>query len=89
MQKHLNVAATVILLTIAAPALAQTGTTGTGFGTTATTSVSTNQVTEERGFDWGWLGLIGLAGLAGLARREPERVRTQTTQTNTHTNTPR
>jgi MYXO-CTERM domain-containing protein len=25
--------------------------------------------TEDRGFDWGWLGLIGLAGLAGLRRR--------------------
>ncbi len=25
--------------------------------------------TEDRGFDWGWLGLLGLAGLAGLRRR--------------------
>ena len=26
---------------------------------------------EDRGFDWGWLGLLGLAGLAGLRHREP------------------
>ena len=25
---------------------------------------------NERGFDWGWLGLLGLLGLAGLRRGE-------------------
>jgi len=25
---------------------------------------------DDRGWDWGWLGLIGLAGLAGLMRRD-------------------
>lgn len=36
-------------------------------------------VEDDRGFDWGWLGLIGLLGLAGLAGRgrsnEPTRYR--------------
>lgn len=32
---------------------------------------------EDRGFDWGWLGLLGLAGLAGL-RRPPTVVRRET-----------
>jgi len=30
--------------------------------------------TQERGFDWGWLGLLGLLGLGGLARRPEEPV---------------
>jgi MYXO-CTERM domain-containing protein len=25
--------------------------------------------TEDRGIDWGWVGLLGLAGLLGLRRR--------------------
>jgi MYXO-CTERM domain-containing protein len=25
--------------------------------------------TEDRGMDWGWVGLLGLAGLLGLRRR--------------------
>lgn len=32
---------------------------------------------ENRGMDWGWLGLLGLAGLAGL-RRPPTVVRRET-----------
>jgi MYXO-CTERM domain-containing protein len=34
-----------------------------------TQSQNTNH--DERGFNFGWLGLLGLAGLAGLRRREP------------------
>lgn len=81
MKTPLKIAVTVALLGLSVPALAQTGTTGT----TATTAVTTTPV-QERGFDWGWLGLLGLAGLAGLSRREPERVHTQTTRS-THTDT--
>ena len=36
----------------------------------ATTADAVPARTDDRGFDWGWLGLIGLAGLAGLGRRE-------------------
>jgi hypothetical protein len=52
------------------PASAQTSngtTTSTSPSTTSTTTTET--VKQDRGFDWGWLGLIGLAGLAGLARK--------------------
>jgi MYXO-CTERM domain-containing protein len=34
-----------------------------------TQSQNTNR--DDRGFNYGWLGLLGLAGLAGLRRREP------------------
>lgn len=71
------------------PAYAQTSTTpdttNTAPGTTTTapgTTTGTTQTqgtdyraTENRGFDWGWLGLIGLAGLAGLARKREEPTR--------------
>ena len=46
-------------LTSALPCAAQ--------NTTGDTNRTTT--TQERGFDWGWLGLLGLAGLAGLRRR--------------------
>ena len=38
-------------------------------------SQGTDNTRDDRGFDWGWLGLIGLAGLAGLARKKEEPVR--------------
>ena len=38
--------------------------------------------TDDRSFNWGWLGLLGLFGLVGLARRRPE-YRTQVTGTRT------
>src|SRR5678815_4506255 len=31
---------------------------------------------EDRGRNWGWLGLLGLAGLLGLRRREDTTIRT-------------
>ncbi len=56
------------------PASAQTDT-NTNVGTDR--RAGTEYRTEDRGFDWGWLGLLGLIGLAGLAkkREEPTRYR--------------
>ena len=34
-----------------------------------TSDMNRTTTTEDRGFNWGWLGLLGLAGLAGLRRR--------------------
>ena len=48
-------------------AIAQT--TGTGTNGAATSTAATNR-DNDRGWDWGWLGLIGLVGLAGLMRRD-------------------
>jgi MYXO-CTERM domain-containing protein len=45
--------------------------------TTPDTTVDTD-TTEDRDFDWGWLGLIGLAGLAGLRRKHDEPTTTTT-----------
>lgn len=66
---------------LALSASAQTDTTQSP-GTTTTAPSNTNSGTmstqendtqrDDRGFDWGWLGLIGLAGLAGL-KRKPEQ----------------
>jgi MYXO-CTERM domain-containing protein len=50
-------------------ALAQTG--GQGYQDRTTTTTRT----EDRGSDWGWLGLLGLLGLAGLMRRREEPTR--------------
>jgi hypothetical protein len=36
----------------------------------AESSTSTMNRTDDRDFDWGWLGLLGLIGLAGLMRRD-------------------
>jgi len=48
-------------------AIAQTKRTGTDGAATSTASTNHD---NDRGWDWGWLGLIGLVGLAGLMRRE-------------------
>jgi hypothetical protein len=46
------------------------GTTGaTTGGTTGGTGGTTDTRRDNRGFDWGWLGLIGLAGLIPLFTR--------------------
>ena len=49
-----------------AAALAQSNTTGTDTGYTATTQ----EREDDDGFPWGLLGLLGLAGLLGLKRKE-------------------
>lgn len=52
---------------------AQTQPDGTQPNATDASPVPTYQTsTEERGFDWGWLGLLGLLGLGGLARKPEE-----------------
>ncbi|HEY9909026.1 MAG TPA: WGxxGxxG family protein [Thermosynechococcaceae cyanobacterium] len=61
------------LATVALPASAQTGTTQSpGTTTTSPSTTTTDAPRDDRGFDWGWLGLLGLAGLAGL-KRKPEQ----------------
>lgn len=61
------VAISLAAVPLALPASAQTDTPDT------TTTTPTYQ-DENRGFDWGWLGLLGLIGLAGLSRKsEPTR----------------
>ncbi|MBV9773958.1 MAG: WGxxGxxG-CTERM domain-containing protein, partial [Gemmatimonadetes bacterium] len=35
-----------------------------------TDTVTRTVTQEDRGMDWGWLGLLGLAGLLGLRRRD-------------------
>ena len=59
----------------ALPLLAQTsadsnaGTAAPAMGTTATNNNYPQNRDQDRGFNYGWLGLIGLAGLSGLMRR--------------------
>jgi len=60
------------------PVSAQDSTNNSTTTSPSTTSTTTTTQTprQDRGFDWGWLGLIGLAGLAGLAgKKAPERYR--------------
>ncbi|MDF2668312.1 MAG: hypothetical protein K0R67_618 [Paenibacillus sp.] len=72
---------TCLTFVLALPAFAEGNNQGTNDGMvvgTPGTSMNmnnyrTNAATDDRNFDWGWLGLIGLAGLAGLRRKNPER----------------
>jgi len=64
-----------LVMGLGGAASAQTTTTGT----TTAPATSANMAgaasrNDDRGFDWGWLGLIGLAGLAGLNRRDRTHV---------------
>ena len=43
---------------------------GDGHETAPATSTAATNRDNDRGWDWGWLGLIGLVGLAGLMRRD-------------------
>ena len=63
-----------VVFALGGAALSQTTTTGTTAAPANNANVSSATRQDERGFDWGWLGLIGLAGLAGLSRREQTRV---------------
>ncbi len=38
-----------------------------------TNNYRTNATTNDRDFNWGWLGLLGLIGLAGMRSRERDR----------------
>lgn len=58
---------TMLPLTLPAQAQVNDGTTTTTPGGTTSRTVTTS---EDRGFDWGWLGLLGLAGLGGLAGKK-------------------
>lgn len=59
---------------IGTPLLAQQS---DSMGTTSSgnTSSTTDGGRQDRGFNWGWLGLIGLVGLAGLKTNKPEHGR--------------
>lgn len=61
----LLVAGALAGLTSVSPVMAQ-DTGGLGGGNTTVGTDTTN----DRGTDWGWLGLLGLTGLLGL-RRQP------------------
>ncbi len=85
------VLAASILTALGSAAFAQnntaTGTTATG--TTAAVPATNNNSAapreDDRGHDWGWIGLLGLAGLGGLMRRERPHV--VSTSTTTHRST--
>jgi len=49
------------------------GTGSTGTGTAATDTTYRDTTNDDRGHNWGWVGLLGLAGLMGLRRHEPVR----------------
>jgi MYXO-CTERM domain-containing protein len=56
-----------------------TGSTGSGSGASGTgstqgsTYAGDTSTDNDRGHNWGWIGLLGLAGLMGLRRHEPVR----------------
>ena len=52
------------ILPLSLPALAQNSNTDTGSNSAASDTRTTTS--NDRGFDWGWLGLLGLFGLVGL-----------------------
>ena len=66
-----------LFLGLGGAALAQATTTTAPTANTATTR------SDDRGFDYGWLGLLGLLGLGGLMRRE--RFNTTRTTSNLRT----
>nr|WP_161883903.1 WGxxGxxG family protein [Deinococcus alpinitundrae] len=74
--KNLTKTTLVVLAFALAPlsAYAQ-DTTSTDTTTPAATDTTTTNTTDtnnnDKGFDYGWLGLLGLAGLAGLNRKQP------------------
>lgn len=75
------VGASLLALSLSIPAVlpvsAQTTTNPNRTEVGTDRSAGTQYRTEDRDFDWGWLGLLGLIGLAGLAkkREEPARYR--------------
>jgi hypothetical protein len=84
---HLKTCAIAMAAALSMPAFSQ-GTTGTGSspgstgstGAMSSSSDTTVRHENDRGFDWGWLGLLGLVGLMGL-RKQPEVNRLNTTRT--------
>ncbi|QKS46460.1 WGxxGxxG-CTERM domain-containing protein [Paenibacillus cellulosilyticus] len=44
-----------------------------GTGNNVRTNNYRATATDNRGFDWGWLGLLGLFGLAGMRSRSRDR----------------
>lgn len=77
-------ASTLALGSIGTASAQGSGTTTTtpGSNVTGTPSTSNNvRRDDDRGSNWGWLGLLGLAGLAGLMPKK-DRVVTTTTGTN-------
>ncbi len=70
-----SLVAASVVVSLGGAASAQSTTTGTTTApATNANTVGTAPRNDDRGFDWGWLGLIGLAGLAGLNRRDRPRV---------------
>jgi MYXO-CTERM domain-containing protein len=52
-----------------------TGSTGSGTSGTGTqgSTYAGDTTNDDRGHNWGWIGLLGLAGLMGLRRHDPVR----------------
>jgi hypothetical protein len=61
--------ALAVVISLAGAALGQTTAPGTASGGNNANATTAGSRSDDRGFDWGWLGLIGLAGLAGLSGR--------------------
>jgi len=57
--------------TTTTPATTDTTTNNTAAPATTDTTTSNTTTTNDKGFNYGWLGLLGLAGLAGLNRKQP------------------
>jgi MYXO-CTERM domain-containing protein len=83
LMKHLKkLALTVVIagLTVGAVA-AQTGGSDTTSTAAPSASNSNSRADDQRGFDYGWLGLLGLAGLLGLRRRDDRHDQMGSTRT--------
>ena len=71
--------AIALATSMAIPAFAQGTGTSSSSGATGTTGTVETRRDDDKGFDWGWLGLLGLAGLMGL-RKQPDVHRTDATR---------
>lgn len=68
----------LLVLALSGVASAQSTTSGSTAAPANNANASSAPRDDDRGHDWGWIGLLGLAGLGGLMRRDrPTVVGTQ------------